>query len=108
MKDTRIRKNICIVMLMVNDGIKLLIRCLIATISISICMENGWIISGYAANISYDMFWKIYAACFVLVPLIMLYRGFTGRYRVEVKICKSEPSLGIAKRVSRAEIDKEE
>ncbi len=106
MKDTRIRKTICMIMLIVKDGIKLLAQCLIATILVSICMENGWILSNYASDVSYDIFWKLYSAIFLLVPLIMFYRGVTGRYRAEIEVFKDESPLGYAKRVSGVHIKK--
>ncbi len=99
MKDTQVRKIICMIMLIVKDGVKLLAYCLIATILVCICMENGWILSDYVTDISYDMFWKLYSAIFVFVPLVMFYRGITGRYKVEIKAYKDESSLGYAKRV---------
>lgn len=100
MKDTQIRKIICMIMLIVKDGVKLLAQCLIATILASICMENGWILSYYTTNVSYDMFWKLYSTIFVLVPLVMFYRGVTGRYKVEIKVFKDKTLLGDAKLVS--------
>lgn len=100
MKDIQIRKIICIIMLIVKDVVILMAHCLIATILVSICMENGWILSDYVTDISYDMFWKLYSAIFLLVPFVMFYRGITGRYKVEIKAYKDESSLGYAKRVS--------
>ena len=46
------------------------------------------------------MFWKVYSAIFALVPLVMFYRGVTGKYKVEIKVFKDESSLGYAKQVS--------
>lgn len=83
-----------------KDGIKLLTQCLIATILVSICMENGWILSDYVADVSYDMFWKLYSAIFVLVLFIMFYRGATGRYKMEIKVYKDESPSGCAKQIS--------
>ena len=70
-----------------------------------VCMENGWILSDCVANISYTMFWKLYSAIFVVVPLVMFYRGITGRYKVEIKAYKDESSLGYAKRISEEDND---
>lgn len=80
----QIRTIILTVMLIVKDAIKWIIRCLIATILVSVCMENGWILSNDNVEVSYAMFWKLYSAIFVLVPLIMFYRGITGKYRIEI------------------------
>ena len=100
MKNTQIRKIICMIMLIMKDVINLLTGCLIATIFASVCMENGWIISDYITDVSHDMFWKMYSAILILVPLIMFYRGATGRYKVEIKEYKAESELGYAKLAS--------
>lgn len=42
MKNIQIRKTICTIMLIMKDGINLLAGCLIATILVCVCMENGW------------------------------------------------------------------
>lgn len=97
MKSVRARKIILTIKLIVKDVIKLMAHCLIATILVSVCMENGWIISDYTTNISHNEFWKVFSAVFVLVPLIMFYRGITGRYYVEIKEYKIEPTIGVAK-----------
>lgn len=97
MKDTQIRKIICMIMLIMKDFIKLLMQCLIATILVSICIENGWILSNCDTDVSYAMFWKLFSDIFVFVPLIMFYRGITGRYKVEIKVYKVEITLRYAK-----------
>lgn len=91
-----IRKIICTIMLIVKDAIIWAIRCLITTILVSVCMENGWILSSYTANISYNEFWKLYSAISVLIPIIMGYRGITGSYKVEIKECRITPAIGMA------------
>lgn len=99
MKNMQTRKIILTIILIVKDAIMWIIRCLIATVLVSVCMENGWILSSYTTNISYNEFWKLYSAIFILVPVIMGYRGFTGSYKVEIKECKEcrvIPSIGIA------------
>ena len=78
-------------MLIVKDAIIWTIRCLIATILANVCMENGWILSSYTANISYNEFWKLYSAISVLIPIIMFYRGITGSYKVEIKEMQNHP-----------------
>lgn len=85
MKNVQTRKIICTIMLIVKDAIIWAIRCLITTILAGVCMENGWILSSYTANISYNEFWKLYSAISVLIPIIMCYRGITGSYKVEIK-----------------------
>lgn len=90
--DVKRRKVICCLFLIIKDTIKLLANCLIATILCSICIENGWIFQGDTTEISYDMFWKLYSAIFVLVPLILFYRGLMGRYKVEIKEVNIEKS----------------
>lgn len=91
-----IRKIILTIMLIVKDAIIWTIRCLIATILVSVCMENGWILSSHTANVSYNEFWKLYAAIYVLIPIIMGYRGITGSYKVEIKECNVTPEIGVA------------
>ena len=83
-------------MLIVKDAIIWVIRCLIATILVSVCMENGWILSSYTANISYNEFWKLYSAISVLIPIIMCYRGITGSYKVEIKNKELPFAIGVA------------
>ena len=95
--DVKRRKVIYCLFLIIKDTIKLLANCLIATILCSICIENGWILQGNTTEISHDMFWKLYSAIFVLVPLILFYRGLMGHYRVEIKEVNIENSLGKAK-----------
>lgn len=90
----QIRTIILTVMLIVKDAIKWIIRCLIATILVSVCMENGWILSNDNVDVSYAMFWKLYSAIFVLVPLIMFYRGITGKYRMEIAKQEKKDSQG--------------
>lgn len=96
MENVQIRKIITTIRLIVKDAIMWLIRCLIATILVSVCMENGWILSSHTANVSYNEFWKLYSAIFVLVPIIMGYRGITGSYKVEIKKCRDTVAMGIA------------
>ena len=64
----------------VKDIIRLLVQCLITTILVSVCMENGWILSNHATDVSSDMFWTLYSSICVLVPIIMFHRGLEGRY----------------------------
>lgn len=97
MKNIQIRKTICTIMLIMKDGINLLAGCLIATILVCVCMENGWVLSDYITDVSHDMFWKMYSAISILVPIIMFYRGAMGRYKVEIKEYKAESALGYAK-----------
>lgn len=97
MKNVRIKKYILTIASIVKDVIVLLFQCLIATILVSVCIENGWILSNDIADVSYAMFWKLYSGIFILVPLIMFYRGITGKYRVKIEVVKSEPAMGIAK-----------
>lgn len=98
MKTIRIKEYTLTIALIVKDVIVLLFQCLIATILVSVCIENGWILSNDTADVSYAMFWKLYSAIFTLVPLIMFYRGITGKYHVEIREEKSEPAMGIAKK----------
>lgn len=97
MESVQIRKIILTIMLIVKDAIMWMIRCLIATILFSVCVENGWILSNYATDVSYTMFWKLYSVIFILVPLIIFYRGITGKYFVEIKEYKSEFPICVAK-----------
>ena len=83
-------------MLIIKDAIMLMVRCLITTILVGVCVENGWLFSSYATDISYSDFWKFYSAIIVLVPIIMFYRGLTGSYKVEIKECNSNDSMGTA------------
>lgn len=105
MKDIQIRKIICMIMLIVKDCIKLLLQCLIATILVSICMENGWILPDCVTDVSYDMFWALYSSIIVLVPFVMFYRVATGRYKVEIRVY-DESSLGYAKQISNEDSKK--
>lgn len=105
MKNIQIRKTICMIMLIMKDGINLLAGCLIATILICVCMENGWVLSDYITDVSHDMFWKMYSAIFILVPIIMFYRGAMGRYKVEIKEYKAESALGYAKLALKEDSD---
>lgn len=59
----------------VKDAIIWASRCLIATILVGVCIENGWILSNNSIDVSYAMFWDLYSVIFTLVPLIMFYRG---------------------------------
>lgn len=97
MKDVRTKERILTITLIVKDAISLLLHCLIATILASVCIENGWILSNDTADVSYTMFWKLYSVIVTLVPLIMIYRGITGKYLVEIREYKSETPMGIAK-----------
>lgn len=97
MKNIQIRKTICTIMLIMKDGINLLAGCLNATILVCVCMENGWILSDYITDVSHDMFWKMYSAISILVPIIMFYRGAMGRYKVEIKEYKAEICIRICK-----------
>lgn len=97
MKSVQTKKIVLTIMLIVKDAIMWIIRCLIATILCSVCVENGWILSNDTTDISYTMFWKLYSTILTLVPLIMFYRGITGKYFIEIKEYKSEPPIGIAK-----------
>lgn len=106
MKNVQTRKIILTIMLIVQDAIMWIIRCLIATVLVSVCMENGWVLSSYATNISYDEFWKLYSSIFVLVPVIMGYRGITGSYKVEIKESRITPAIGIAVEESSDESNK--
>ena len=99
-------------MLIMKDGINLLAGCLIATILVCVCMENGWILSDYITDVSHDMFWKMYSAISILVPIIMFYRGAMGRYKVEIKEYKveikeykAESALGYAKLALKEDSD---
>lgn len=89
-------------MLIVKDAIIWAIRCLIVTILAGVCMENGWILSNSNIDVSYAMFWDLYSVIFTLVPLIMFYRGFIGKYHVEIKEEKFESTIGIAKLNNKA------
>ena len=90
MKNIKTRKIILTIMLIVKDVIMWTIRCLIATILISVCVKNGWFLSNRAINISYNDFWELYSVIYVFVPIIMMYRGITGSYKVEVCQCSDE------------------
>ena len=96
MKNVQTRKIILTIMLIVKDAIMWTIRCLIATILVSVCIENGWILSSYDANVSHNEFWKLYFAIYVLIPIIMGYRGITGSYKVESEGCKVTLAIGVA------------
>lgn len=96
MKNVQTKKIILTIMLIVKDAIMWTTRCLIATILVSVCIENGWILSSHDANVSYNEFWKLYFAIYVLIPIIMGYRGITGSYKVEIKECKITPAIGAA------------
>ena len=54
MKNIQTRKIILTIMIIVKDAIMWTIRCLIAAILVSICIENGWILSSHDANVSYN------------------------------------------------------
>ena len=97
MKNIKAKKIIYTIMLIVKDSIRLLTQCLITTILVSVCLENGWLLSYYATDVSFDMFWNLYSAIFVLVPIILFYRGFTGRYYAERKECKAESTMVVEK-----------
>lgn len=101
MKNIQKREIVLTIMLIVKDAIMWIIRCLIATILFSVCVENGWILSNDNSDISYTMFWELYSTILIVVPLIMFYRGITGKYFVEIKECKSELPIGIAKNKQR-------
>ena len=90
------RKNICTFMLIIKDFVKLLLDLLIAVILLSICIENGWIMEDSVYEVSYHKFWSLYMVTLVLVPFIMVYRGFTGKYLVEIKVYGDEIALGKA------------
>lgn len=83
--------------LIIEDAVVMLIRCLIATVLYSICMQNGWIFSTTTIDVSYDKFWKIYSSISALIPIILFYKGFTGKYNIIVKECIATPPLGMAK-----------
>lgn len=87
------RKIFCSLFLIVKDVIKLLADCLIATILCSICIENGWIFS-YQTEITYELFWRLYCSVIILVPLIAFYRGFKGKYNINIG--KANPPIGKA------------
>ena len=99
MKNRQARKIICMIKLIIKDSIKLLGDCLIATILVSVCMENGWILSKYTTEVSNDMFWKLFSAIFVLVPIVMFYRGIMGKYKVKIEMYKVDVLTGDAKQI---------
>lgn len=102
MKNVKAKECILTILSIIKDLIVLLFQCLIATILVSVCIENGWILSNSSTNVSYAIFWDLYSVIFTLVPLIMFYRGITGKYHVETKEEKSEPAMGIAKLNNKA------
>lgn len=102
MRNIKNKKHITTIALIIKDIIKLSLQCIVATILASICIENGWILSYEPTDISHAMFWKLYSLIFILVPLIVFYRGITSRYHVEIKECKSNPTMGVAKQSNKA------
>lgn len=63
-----------------KDAVIMIIRCFIATVLFSVCVKNGWIFNNQSIDISYNTFWKLYSCSFVFVPIILFYKGFTGKY----------------------------
>lgn len=82
--------------LIIEDTVIMLIRCLIATILCSICMQKGWIFSTKTIDVSYDMFWKIYSSIFAIIPIVLFYKGFAGKYNIIVKKYTETTPLGTA------------
>lgn len=82
--------------LIINDVVIMLIRCLIATILCSICMQNGWVFSTKTIDVSYDVFWMIYSYIIVIIPFVLFYKGFAGKYDIFEKNYSETPPLGIA------------
>ena len=97
MKNLKTKEHILTIALIIKDVIILFLQCLIATVLVCVCIENGWILSNDTTEVSNAMFWKLYSAIFIFVPLIMFYRGITGKYHVEIIEQKSKPAMGIAK-----------
>ena len=98
MKDTQIRKFFCTLMVIIRDFIKLMVAILVETILICVCIENGWI-ANYIEEVTPDEFWHVYRVLTtILIPLFMFYRGFTGKYRVDIKVFKEEDVSGYAKK----------
>lgn len=93
------QEKVCSVILIIKDVFLLLAQCLIVTILCSVCIENGWVTS-FQTEVSYDMFWKIYSSVFVLVPLILFYRGITGKYIIEVKTYKVSNPMSKAEKLN--------
>lgn len=85
MKNMKTKKIMLTLMVIVKDALKWISRCFVATILVSVCLENGWILPSYTTNVSHNEFWNLYSCIFVLVPVIMGYRGITGSYIVESK-----------------------
>lgn len=102
MRNIKTKKHIITISLIIKDIIKLSFQCLVATIFASICIENGWILSDKPTDISYDMFWELYSLTVIVVPLVMFYRGITSKYHVEIKECKSNLTMGMAKQSNKA------
>lgn len=71
------------VMLILKDLLKLSMQCLVFTILFSVCFENGWIFQNQV-EISHEDFTHLYLTCCIVVPFIVFYRLFTGKYWIEV------------------------
>ncbi len=87
MKNIQIRKTICTIMLIMKDGINLLAGCLIATILVCVCMENGWILSDYIYRCFHMIcFGNMYSAIvYIGSQLLCFIEGLWADFKVEIK-----------------------
>ena len=97
MNERKFREICCTIMLIAKDLLMTLTNSLIATILISICMENGWFFYKNITDISHDMFWDLYSIICILIPFILFNRGLKGKYIVEAKKIHVETPLNKAK-----------
>lgn len=75
------------------DAIKLNINCLVATILVAVCWKNGWIFSNHTNNVTNDQFLNFYRCTCAIVPVIMGYWCFTGKYNKIVKERKKKSHI---------------
>ena len=79
------KKIIYAIFYIVIDAVKLHINCLIVTILVAVCLENGWVFYDHTNNVTNEQFLNFYRCICVIVPVIMGYWGFTGKYNKIVK-----------------------
>ncbi len=74
-KSAGVKKVISEMGLIIRDVINITLSCLAVAVFIAVCFKNGWLITGYATEVSNETFWSIYAAVSLPAPFIAFWRA---------------------------------
>ena len=80
-KVNRIKTVLYTIMIIIKDIAKMTIYCLVLSILFCISVEQGWILPENRTDISYQMFWNLFCFIYIAVPLTVILKAFTGRYK---------------------------